>query len=120
PFPVGTYTLPAESAAGPVSAAQTPPSLPSGVTFSTACCANVAASYAITQPWYGGTSQDDAQARKTEPSKSSSDARGFSRSGSKATCPFTAPAPRPETAPVISFGPPNFSAPVVIANAWRR
>ena len=44
PFPVGTYTLPAESAAGPVSLAQMPPSVPSGVTLSAAFWASVSGS----------------------------------------------------------------------------
>ena len=45
-----------------------PPSPPLGVAFQTNVCASVAASYPITQPWYGPVSQCDAQPTWPSPS----------------------------------------------------
>src|SRR5207249_10888489 len=115
PLPVATKALRLVSPPSPVSLPQIPPSLPSGVTFSTAFCASVCASYAITQPWYGSTSHDEPQARYTVLFARSSAARGFSRSGSKRTSPFLLPSPFPRTDAAICTGPPNFPTPVVIA-----
>ena len=58
PLPVTSSSVPVLSVASPEPDIQMPPALPSGVLLKTTACCSVVASYPMTQPWYGGRSQN--------------------------------------------------------------
>src|SRR5271167_432714 len=113
--------LPAASTAGPHPLCHTPPSRPFDVVLKTNVCRREVASYPSTQPWYGGTSPCEANPTMTLPLERSRAGRWFCVKGLKGTLPCPSlPSPEPATLALITTGPPNFSAPVVMSSACSR
>src|SRR3984893_19100983 len=116
--------FPFGSAATPEPDIQNPPNLPFGVVTYTPLRANVAVSYAKSQPWYGSKSQCDPNATYI--------VLFFRRSPdrfcwckeivgeSKTSCPFLLPSPDPLTVAAIKSGPGDFSLPVRRSSACER